>query len=476
VTAEVERKFALAEGDDLPALEGLGEPEEFALEAVYHDTLHFALIRSRRVVRRRSGGGDEGWHVKLPGGDAEHRVEHHAPLDAPRLPEELRRLVSDVLARHALVPVATLRTRRRQSELRDPSGAVVALVCLDDVVATVGTAEQSWREAEVELVEGAPPEVLEDVTRVFAAAGIQPAEGQSKIGRALGNALAADDRATSGDPTAAGVVLDYLSEQIGTLQDLESGVLADSPDAVHRSRVATRRLRSALRTFGPLFEADAVKALRSELAWHATELGAPRDAEVLRDGLLDALDDLEVPEDADERELISARLVEDHASAHAELVETMATSRYDDLHDSLARWLAGPPLRAAGEADADPVLHGLLDRARGRVTKLYAKALRHPSDLTGWHEVRKGAKAARYCSEALKPVFGSRASDHAAAWEAVTDAFGELQDSVVARTTITALDRDSGVLDALLAYEVGRGTAELARGKTALATALAASL
>ena len=90
--------------------------------------------------------------------------------------------------------------------------------------------------------------------------------------------------------------------------------------------------------------------------------------------------------------------------------------------------------------------------------------------------MRKAAKAARYCSEALEPVFGARAEEHAAAWEAVTDAFGELQDSVVARATITSLAGDSPVLDSLLAYEVGRGRAELARGRTALDAALAASL
>jgi len=475
VSLEVERTFALAGGQDLPALTGLGAPVEFTLEAVYHDTLHFSLTRSRRVVRRRSGGSDDGWHVKLPGQDAEHRIEHHAPLEARRLPAELRALVADSLAGHALVPVARLRTRRSQAELNDVAGTVLALVCIDEVVATVGGHEQSWREAEVELVDG-PAEVLAQVTETFAEAGIRPAEGQSKIVRTLTDAIRADDKAASSGPTAASVVLDYLSEQVGTLQDLETGVLADSPDAVHRSRVATRRLRTALRTFSPLFDGDAVAALRSELAWHAAQLGAPRDAEVLRDGLLSALDNLEVAADASERSLIKASLGDRHTRAHADLVETMDTSRYDDLHASLVDWLVAPPLESVGDAAAMAVLHGLLDRARGRVTRLYVKALRHPDDLTRWHEVRKAAKAARYCSEALEPAFGSRATRHAAAWEAVTDAFGELQDAVVARAAITELSEESPVLGELLAYEVGRGRAELAAGRVALDAALAAGL
>ena len=475
MTLEVERKFALAQGQELPALAGLGDPQRFALRATYFDTLHFALTRARQVVRHRTGGSDDGWHVKLPGRDAEHRGEHHAPPQAPRLPAELRELVAGTLAGQALVPVAQVRTGRRQSELRDADGRLLALVCTDDVEATTALGTARWREAEVELV-GGDLGFLDEVTARLSSAGIHPAAGQSKIARTLAEAIEVDDAAQAAPPSAAGVVLDYLARQVGALQELEPGVLADDPDAVHRSRVATRRLRTALRTFRPLFDKRAVAGLRDELAWHAAELGAPRDAEVLRDGLLQALDNLGVAADAAEREVIVRSLHEAHQAAHAELRETMASRRYDALHARLARWLAEPPLAQADPGPAAPILHGLLDRARGRIAALYTKALRDPEEPAGWHEVRKAAKAARYCSEALEPVFGSRAEEHAAAWEAVTDALGELQDSVVARATIASLAGDSTVTGALLAYQVGRGRAELARGRKALDAALAASL
>ena len=475
MTLEVERKFALAAGQELPALAGLGQAVELPMLAVYHDTRHFALTRARQVVRHRTGGVDDGWHVKLPGGDADQRVEHHAPADLPRLPAGLRGLVADTLAGQALVPVARVRTRRRQAEWRDATGRLLALVCTDDVEATTALGSASWREAEVELVE-AGRDLLDDVTATFAAAGIHPSAAQSKIQRTLASAIEADDAARAAGPDAPGVVLDYLSRQVGTLQALEAGVLADEPDAVHRSRVATRRLRTALRTFRPLFAKREVVRLRAELAWHAGELGAARDAEVLRDGLLQALDALGVAGDAAERDLITVSLHDAHGRAHDELVKTMATRRYDQLHTRLATWLAEPPLAQADPGPATAILHGLLDRSRGRAAALYSAALRHPEEVAGWHAVRKAAKAVRYCSEALEPVFGARASSHAAAWEVVTDAFGELQDSVVARATIASLSGDSAALDALLAYQVGRGRAELARGRAALDAALAASL
>ena len=112
MTAEVERAFELAPGQDLPALPGLGDSRELALEATYYDTRHFALTRARHVLLRCVGGDDEGWHVKLPGGD----VEHHAPLGAPRPPAELRALIEGPLAGQALLPMTRLRTVRRQAE------------------------------------------------------------------------------------------------------------------------------------------------------------------------------------------------------------------------------------------------------------------------------------------------------------------------------------------------------------------------
>ncbi len=474
MSQEVERAFELAPGQELPALRGLGEFREFILEATYYDTRHFALTRARHVLRRRVGGDDQGWHVKLPGPDSEHRVEHHAPLGTPRPPVELRKLIELPLAGEALLPVARLHTVRRQAELRGPSGELWALVCVDDVTASSPLAGQQWREAEIELA-GGDAGLLDELTGSLAAAGIHPAAMQAKIGRTLGAAIAADDQRAAGSPTAAEIVLDYLSSQLGTLQALEDGVLADLPDAVHRSRVATRRMRSALATFEPLFDRGAVRALRSELAWHAVELGVPRDAEVLRDHLLSALDSIGVPADAPQRDEIVAQLNGVHQEAHAELAETMATERYDRLQELLAEWLVAPGLTAAAAAPAVPLLHGLLDSARGRAAERYGRALAHPDDLAGWHEVRKSAKAVRYCAEALVAAFGERGRTHAASWEAVTDALGELQDSAVAREAFADRAGDP-VVDSLLAFQVGRGKAELARGRAALEAALAAGL
>jgi CHAD domain-containing protein len=349
-------------------------------------------------------------------------------------------------------------------------------LCVDDVTAVAAGGRQHWREAEVELAEG-DEAMLADLTGQLIAAGIAASPSASKAGQALRPAIAADDARPRGDAAGAwDAVADYLSRQVGTLQALESAVLRDDPDSVHRSRVATRRLRSALRTFAPLIASKGrIAALRDELRWHATALGGPRDAEVLREHLLAALTAHGEAAPA-LLGIVGDELAARHAGAHAGLVTTMTLPRYDALHRALERLLAGG---GRGEASAVRALPALVERALRRVRRDLAAAEDRPDELERWHEVRKAAKALRYSCEALVPVFGEPARARAMAWEAVTEALGELQDSVVAHEQLTVLAGvatragvDPHVLTDLGGRQEARGDRALAAGREALVAAL----
>lgn len=476
---EAERKYALAAGQELPSLAAVAVPgpvEEFDLVATYYDTWDCRLARARRVVRRREGGHDEGWHVKLPGERADERHELHAALGPGRLPGELRLAVEDVLDGAALVPLAGLRTHRREQQLLAGDGTVLALATVDDVEASAGADRQAWREAEVELVAGATP-LLDRVEEVLAAAGIRRSASASKGGQAMQARIAAANRVDRG--SAGAVLLDYASRQVGSLQVHETAVRADGPDAVHKSRVATRRLRSALGTYAGVLAAD-VTPLRDELRWHAQLLGAARDAEVLRDRLLAALEALPQPVDEEVTHLVAGSLSDAHAGAHSHLVVSMDSGRYADLHAALEHLLADPPLLWPSAEPAKVALTPMLGQAVRRVRKLARRAAAQPGDLSRWHEVRKAAKAARYGAEALVPVLGKRAERWRARWEAVTEALGEVQDCVVARDLIDELDGRAGArgLDRQPFEALRRGQQEalsdaLLAARRALRTALA---
>src|SRR5947207_1979522 len=162
---ETERKYQAGPGiltlpplDDLPRVGSVSGPEEETLDAEYYDTSDLRLIREGVTLRRRRGGADEGWHLKLPaGGDS--RDELRLPLAAPdsAIPGELAGLVRAFSRGQPLQPVAHISTVRRRTVLRDDSGASLAEVVADDVSAQslgASTTISGWQEAEIELTGG----------------------------------------------------------------------------------------------------------------------------------------------------------------------------------------------------------------------------------------------------------------------------------------------------------------------------------
>jgi inorganic triphosphatase YgiF len=189
---EIEQKFDVDEGFERPSfsqLDGISaaEPVVHLLSATYFDTADGRLAASKITLRRRTGGTDEGWHLKLPA-SAGARREIHAPLSAGdrQVPDELAGRVSDVTGGHALAPVATLDTERTAVSLRDDAGREVAEVADDAVTGRrlADGAELRWREVEVEVTEAAP-DLQRAAAELLFAAGARPAGHGSKVAKVL---------------------------------------------------------------------------------------------------------------------------------------------------------------------------------------------------------------------------------------------------------------------------------------------------
>lgn len=450
---ETERTLEVPTHWSFPRLAGVGRvttvgaPRRMTQTATYLDTPGLDLLAHKHTLRRRTGGTDAGWHLKKPRkGDA--RLELGAPLGRGTsvVPSDLRDEVADIIGRRALVPVTVLRTRRTRRQLLDGAGTVLAVVEDDAVEATVllaGGRVRRWREVEIELVDG-DLEDLEAVTEALVGSGLTISDAPSKLARALAGVAPAKNKVKKGD-AAVDVVGRYIADQVGVLQALDRPVREDLPDAVHKSRVATRRLRSTLKSFGPLFDRAETDPLRDEIKWLTGVLGGPRDAEVMRARVLDLLDDTDSTlVRGPVRSRITRSLDETHAREHARLVKALDSRRYERLLDRLVRLVQDPPASPEGRGKARSVLPGLVSKASRAVEK-QAKKARKADDPDvreeAIHEIRKRAKAARYAAEAAGGLAGSDANAVAAAWTGLQEALGEHQDGVVARGVIDGMGR-----------------------------------
>lgn len=446
---EIERKFSIEPETPVPQLGPVATPATtrlIHLQAKYFDTPDFLLARNSQTLRRRTGGGDAGWHLKLPA-EGDVREEIHLPLEAGNgsVPHQLRMHVADTIGYAPLLPVVELATIRRETELHDGTGQLVALLCDDSVTATRGTKVRTWRELEIELAGVGTIETLDAVTAALVASGIERSVSVSKLVQSLGKAVAKVEAAPDQPrrkASAARVIGAYLAQQIGVIQGREIEARTDAPGSVHKMRVAVRRLRSALRTFRPLLDADRTAALRTELKWLGEALGGPRDAEVLSERLIAEADDLPAAAIVGPvQERIRTELRDRHVTTHAELVEALDSGRYRVLSDALVEWLVRPPFNEYAGARAKGLLPERLHQVGRRTLKEWKRAERLTGEeqLVAWHETRKRAKAARYAWEAAVPALGESATAAAEAWEQVTEALGIVQDAAVARETLKQL-------------------------------------
>jgi len=442
---EVDDRAILPELHELPGVAQVEQPVEQELQAVYFDTAGFDLAVNKVTLRRRTGGDDDGWHVKLPVSKGE-RMEIRHPLGRAvrKVPIQVVRLVRVHVRDNELGPVVTLNTRRLVYRLLDDEGEVLAEVCDDNVTATVEAADdpETWREWEVELVHGSA-ELLEAVEPVLRAAGAEPASGPSKLARALGDRVPSRKEWTlPKTPTTADLFHAYAAAQVQAIRERDPEVRRDLPDSVHKMRVATRRLRSALATYRPVVDREAGDRIRDELKWFAGELGGARDAEVMREHF-------EVAVSEQPAELVMGRVagtINDHLravykQARTEALAALESERYFRLLDTLDELITSPPLVDA-DTKAKKQIGDLLTHDWKRMRKAVRRA--KSAETTAeedheLHEVRKAAKRLRYAAESAEPVLGQEAADLTAQAEEVQEVLGAHQDSVVTRDLLRQL-------------------------------------
>ncbi len=441
---EVERKFDVPPGTVFPSFDGFSAVARVerlpshSLDAIYFDTPKHDLAVHRVTLRRRTGGPDAGWHLKLPTGP-DSRTEVHAPLDADspeQPPEQLVDIVLAIVRDRPLAPVARITTTRSVVMLHGADGAGLAEFCDDEVrawaIADGGHQdEQQWHEWELELVDGSVEggaALLDRLGNRLLDAGATPAGHGSKLAKVLDAAVAAppDTPEPPADPVHRAV-----AEQVAELLEWDRAVRADVYDSVHQMRVTTRKIRSLLQASEDAFGLTDDAWVLDELRQLASVLGIARDAEVLAERYASALDAL--PAEL-VRGPVRERLVEGanrrYQAGLRRSLAAMRSQRYFRLLDALEGLVFAQPLDTTPGAEPHRVT---IDSAYKRIRKAAKSAEQaveeHKDEAL--HRIRKGAKRLRYVAAATGE---SKVSERA---KVIQTLLGDHQDSVVSRAHLS---------------------------------------
>ena len=357
--------------------------------------------------------------------------------------------------RAPLQRVARLTSQRRRLRLLDVDGRSLAEVG-DDLVNIAEPSDDRFREIEVEWTPDAASALRRAVVGRLERAGARPGRASPKVFRALGPAARRPPDVVVPDVDRGASVRDVVASSIAsatkTLIAHDPGLrLGGDVEHVHKARVATRRLRSDLRTFRRVLDRVWVQRVRGDLRWVGGALGAVRDADVLLGGLQAEAERLGDVDSVPARALL-AGLREERERANAQLQLVLDGEPYAILLDTLVSAAADPPLAdpSPGEEPAEHVLPGLVARQWKRLRRWVAGLPDDPPD-DALHEVRKRAKQLRYASEAAAPVIGRPATRLAKAAENLQEVLGELHDAVVAEAWLQERGGQAGGPPALAA-------------------------
>jgi CHAD domain-containing protein len=463
---EREVKFGAPLGVGLPDLRDLVSRTERLpgqqLQTAYFDTPDGRLWDQGITLRHRTtrGDGASKWTLKLPAaaeGSTLNRTEVTWAGPRDEIPRDARTIVQGLVRRQRLQLLVELESSRQRLLLHDAAGHTLDEID-DDTVTVKGGPRDGLRFRQVELeLHDAAAKVVRKLTARLKGVGLSP-ETTPKFGRAMGfPASPATGRPLGPNSSLGDVVRVVVTQGLTRLLEhdwrLRAAVNGTAVEDIHQARVATRRLRSDLRTFDVVLDPVWVSHVRSDLKWLGSALGDVRDADVLAGQLEGAPDE------------IGLQLAGQRAEADKRMSALLAKDRYLLLLDHLHAASNSPPF-VLGEGDINPedmaseVLPSLVGARWHALRRQIRKSGHDPSDEC-LHRIRIKSKQLRYAAEAATPVMGKSARRTAKAAEDLQTLLGQHHDAVTAESWLRA--RAEKDVSPASAFEAGRMTAEQQR-------------
>lgn len=435
-----------------------GRAKTRTLRSIYYDSSDSALKIAGFALRLRSNG--QGWVQTVKGyagrrGAASDRFEASTAIEGPgpepkRIkPKKWGRRVAALEEAGALHPVFETEIRRAERHLVTKDKSEIALAVDQGIIRALGSGglkEVPVCEVELELTGGQPAALFqlahllaEDLNarisvRSKAARGYDLAAAREPvIAKQHPPPLNKDMTAETAFRVIFGETLRHLLENQAALWQC-----AD-PKAVHQSRVALRRFRSAVK----LVRRDAaplIQALAATARQLAGEFGPLRDLHVFRDESL--------------APVLGANANHPGCAALAKRCEEAEGTAWDRARAAAGAGVtgfaldlslvleSGDPLFRSEEAGSQPikdVAPALLTKAYGAAEKLGRKL--EKLDTEQRHDLRKRLKTLRYAGEFFGALYtGAAARSFTKRLKALQDDFGVLNDVAVATEVLDMLE------------------------------------
>lgn len=454
-TFEVDADWAVP---DLAAVLPAGavlEQHTVSLSTRYFDTAAQDLLRQGVTLRVRTGYTDSGWRLQPSNGMARGEARITADGNGRAVPAQLREIAFGLARGAQLRPAVTLMTNRTVTRVVGPAGEILAEIVDDQVSARRPGADAQptcWRAVDLGAGTG-DEQLLAAIGRRLADSGAIVVATRPKLARVLGDQPPLNSHRGERARTLGALVRNYLQAQHAALiaGDL---ALRRGQNAIHATRVATRRYRSVLRVFADLFDPEQAASLDAELAWYAGLLGAVRDGEVLSRHVAQTLTALPAQVDIGAMAAqLDEHLVAEQESARRLLLRQMRSRRYLALLATLDAWQERAPMTEKG-AHSSKTVHGYFETAGERFAKRLKLAGRPEADADELHRARKAGKRMRYTAELAVPALGKPARLAVERATLFQDTLGEYQDSTVAGDVVRSLAAETDAPPLAFAYGV----------------------
>lgn len=419
---------------------------------LYLDTFDWSLRRNKLSLRYRISNGQAMYTLKSLGAMEEgiaKRMETEVPLDGPvdgpaEVPaKRIRKLIDGLIFPRKLLEHIQVSTDRRRYQILSPEGAKIELAFDASSFSLRGLhpkqRTQRLHEMEAEILRG-PAASLESLALSLSAAfGYSPSSASKfevafeRLKLALPSKKAPEKLKVRLEDRLDLAVRKILTDQFQRFREQLPGVRQDiDTEFVHQARVATRRMRSALRLFRDAIPERTATSLAEELKWLGGKFGTVRDLDVFLLNLTRFKP--QIKRFPAKRKKAFDDWIEKHRRAPLKsLQEALQSSRYKTLERRFTQFLERPiPARPRAPLALKPVREVaplVITEKFEAAIQQGQKVLAKPK-LKQFHALRIQMKKLRYALEFMAPAYEGALTPFIERTVEIQDCLGELQDTV----------------------------------------------